>query len=232
MIRGHLEVAHGRADKALMRLYDAVLFGLARLILVEVTWMEVKNSSRPATPPTDIPTRVSPSQAKFRLEQQQKSSSHTDEKVKQLLTLGVALNAFIVAFAQRAGAGMLVGILAFALTASVFLCVGTLRVRPTAEPDLSDPSSDLDESAWARDVVSAAHQEHLAHMYRVDLYRAARRWFLLAFAGAPVIVAFAPEPPMCQYRPDYNRLAAQGRFGGYHTSTKRIIRPEELDGSG
>lgn len=194
MISQKLEEALGTADAALMRLYDALLFVLARLILVEVTWEEVKDSKRPWKAPTKVPEQVNASQAKFRLEQQQKSSTHTDEKVKQLLTLSVALNAFIVAFARGLGSAMLIGVMAFSLTASVFLCIGTLRVRPSAEPDLSDPSIDPEEFAWAKDLILATQQEQLAHMYRVDLYRAARRWFLLAFAITPFIVALAPKP--------------------------------------
>lgn len=189
----HWERALDRLDDAATAIYDLLLFLLARVALVAVTLAEVRRNSRLAAAAPTIPSRIRPAQARFHFDQIQESSKHTDEKVKQLLTLSVALNAFLVAFARALGGGALVFTVALGLTACVFLCVGTLRVRSSALPDLQDALSDPGEHGWARDLVAAAQHQRLSHLYRVDLYRAARRWFVLALTLALAIVAAAPR---------------------------------------
>jgi hypothetical protein len=188
-------------DDAIMWGRDVLVFILARIVLVFVAFSEVrKQSRRPGERSTQLPERVAPEQAKFDHQHQEASSAHTDDKVKQLLTLATAVNTLVLAYASRVGVRLLLLAIATALTGTVFLCVSILGVRNAARPEFTDATNDAEQHEWARSLAVATEFSMRAHIYRVDIFRAARRWFLLAFILALVAIASArnapPAPPV------------------------------------
>jgi len=175
-----------RLERWVARVLDGALFCLVRVVLVEPTWAELRERTYHVSGPPAPPGKISPAQARFIFEQEQLSDEHTDNKVRQLLTLTSALATLVSAIAlSKFGRGV-VALILIPLLATVYICLGgLLGVRvyhlPTA-------SVERNEQEWARDMLTATRLNRGASALRVDLYRAALRWFLLALIVAPIAV--------------------------------------------
>jgi hypothetical protein len=164
------------------------VFVLCWVGLTEPTWAEVRR--RTYLDFDDRPSHaLDAAQSEFRFKLQHEDSGHTDDKIKQLLTLSSGLATIILAFVRDVRPrGLVVAVLAV-LFACVYLCVSTLGVRRDAKPGLGDASQDEKalEAAWARDVAEATLLNERAHAFRVDRFRAAGRFLRLAFLLTPVL---------------------------------------------
>jgi hypothetical protein len=79
------------------------------------------------------------------------------------------------------------------LMASVYICLGGLLVvQKHSLPEMSAAEGDPDDQQWAKDMIVAIRFNRGRRFCRVDLYRAALRWFLLALLLAPLAVVFRP----------------------------------------
>ncbi len=173
---------------ALTWIGDLFVFVLCWIGHTEPTWAEVRR--RIYLDATRVPSHALDSaQSEFRFKLQREDSSHTDDKVKQLLTLSAALSTIIVALVRDVRPRWLVVVVLAVLFACVYVCVAALGVRRDVLPGLGD-AGQADgslQAAWARDLAEATVLNGRAHAFRVDLFRAAGRFFRLAFLLTPVL---------------------------------------------
>jgi len=180
-------------ERIATRAYDAAVFLLLRFMSVDATFDEVKGRCYPEEPAPSHPLDADQAELLFKL--QREDSDHTDTKVRQLLTLGSSLVTIVLVFARDAQPVALLITLSVLLLAAVLLCVATLGIRPSAVPRLEDSSATGNREQWARDLDAARRRNVGSHAYRVDCYRAATRYFLIALLMTPVLPAFsAPKP--------------------------------------
>ena len=175
---------------------DRFLYALCRLAAIDLRLSEVGERTYrpiPATPAHDLDK----AQAEFLFKMQREDSAHTDDKVKQLLTLSSSLATIILAFVRDVRPRGLVVFVLAVLFACVYLCISVLEVRTGQTPtpgDAGQPSDDLDQE-WASDLTASLFANRRAQDYRVDRYRAAGRYFRLAFLLTPVLAwCTVPRP--------------------------------------
>jgi hypothetical protein len=181
------------------------IFILARGVLVQIPVRHIEEHRGPSIGRTPAPdTPLSPVRAEFLWSEQQSQSAHTDSMVKQLLTLSTALATVVFTLLDGAlpwlRAPAIVGLLV-----SVLFCLQGLGVRRSSAPDtphFADPNGD---QQWAEDVVAATRYNRGGHAHRVDLYRAAWRWFVLALILAAL--AGLTRPPQTQARDTSSKSA-------------------------
>ena len=156
------------------------LFLLARLVLVEIPVRHIEDHRGPSighTPPPATP--LDPVRAEFLWREQESATAHTDSMVKQLLTLSSALAT--VAFTLLGGTQPWLRAPAIAgLLVSVLFCLQGLGVRRVSAPDTPHTADPTGKQLWAEDVIAATRYNRGSHGHRVDLYRAAWRWFVIA----------------------------------------------------
>jgi hypothetical protein len=180
-------------ERVVTRVYDGVVFLLLRLMSVDATFDEVKGRCYPEE---SAPShKVDANQAELLFKVQREDSDHTDTKVRQLLTLGSSLVTIILVFARDEEPKALLATLSALLLAEVVLCIATLGIRPSAMPRLEDSSATGNREQWARDLDTARRRNVGSHAYRVDCYRAATRYFLVALLMTPVLAAFSRPKP-------------------------------------
>jgi len=182
-----------KLERWLTFVFDVSLFILVRLVLVDMTFGEFQERSHGVSNPPLPPGKIRPNQAHFIFEQERLADQHTDDKVKQLLTLTSALATLVAAIAvSKFGLGVhRIPVILLPLLAAVYICVGgLLDVRVHSLPTLSEAGADPDDQEWARGVIAATGFNRGSRFFRVDLYRAALRWFLVALLIAPLAVAF------------------------------------------
>jgi hypothetical protein len=171
-------------------------FLLTRLALVTVSLRETRAEQYPVT--TLVPNHaIDKGQAEFLFTTEREDSAHTDEKVKQLLTLSSSLAAVILVFARDVRPRWIIVLLLALLVVTVFMCVGVFGVRTVNLPTVEDAAKDDNDGTWAKDVIRSYAENEARHAFRVDRYRAAVRYFLLALVLTPVAAAFTasrPEP--------------------------------------
>jgi hypothetical protein len=181
-----------RLERWLIFVFDISLFILVRLVLVDITLAEFRQRSHGVLNPPLPAGRISPSQAQFVFEQERLADEHTDDKVKQLLTLTSSLTALLTAIAvSRFGLGVSeIAVVLLPLLAAVYICLGgVLDIRIHSLPTITQVGADPEDQEWARGMVSATGVNRGSRFFRVDLYRAALRWFLVALLIAPFVVA-------------------------------------------
>lgn len=159
-----------------------VLLFLLRLVNLAVTWPELRHGGYSQDYHNlELSQALDAEEAVFLFHEQEKSSDHTDEKLRQLLTLGTALAALISVFGRGAFGDLLVISVVACLLAAVLLSIaGVSGVRTHSLPGLSDPQAQGAKDEWARSLITALKANANTHALRVDMYRAAVRWFVLA----------------------------------------------------
>jgi len=139
---------------------------------------------------------IDPEQAEFLFKLQREDSAHTDDKVKQLLTLSSSLATVILVFARDVRPRWLVVVLLGLLVTTVFLCLSILGVRTFHVPVPEDSSNEeLNSRVWARDIMVSYAGNKARHDFRVDRYRAAGRYFRLALLLTPLAAIFTVARP-------------------------------------
>lgn len=123
--------------------------------------------------------------ALFAFEQAEEDSDHTDSKSRQLLTLSASLATVLLVFGPAVTRTWAVVVPSVGLIATVYLSLQILAVRTIAQPI---PESVSESSSWGQDLMTARDANVAYHRYRVDLYRASRRWFVLSL----IVAAFLP----------------------------------------
>jgi hypothetical protein len=179
----------GYVESALIALLDFVSWLLLRLAAIDVSWKELRG--RTYAPDETANLVPEADQAEFLFTLQRENSAHTDGKVGQLLTLSVALATVVVVFARDAQPRWLLVFLICALVISVFLCVTALEVRHETLPVLESKGRAAKRS-WSRDLLLSYHANVAVHRLRVDRYRAAARYFVVALLTTPVLAALTP----------------------------------------
>lgn len=188
-----LQLRLSTIESGIAFLFDFSLFLLVRLVLVEVTIAELRRRSFAVSNPPTPPGKIAADQAQFIFEQERLADQHTDDKVKQLLTLSSSLAALVTTVAlSRFGLDLFpTAVILLPLLAAVYICLGgLLDVRVHSLPTLSEVGGDPSAQEWARGMISAAGINRGTRFLRVSLYRAALRWFLLALLVAPLAVEF------------------------------------------
>jgi len=170
-------------EKRVQILRDWLLWCVLRIALVGVELADIHQQAYSIKSPKIPPGSLRSEDAHFIYAQQEAASQHTDDKIKQLLTLASSFATFLVAI----GPGF-TRLLLLPLAAVVFLCIAALGVRTGSLPDLSPSESDRNGQTWTRDLIRAVQINRGSHFYRVDLYRGARRWFLITFFMMPMIL--------------------------------------------
>jgi hypothetical protein len=163
---------------------DLLLLFILRIALVGVQLNDIRDESYSTNSPSIPSGTLQSQQVQFIYAQQEAASQHTDDKIKQLLTLSSSFATFLLAIGGT-GYGRL---LLFPLAAVVLLCISALAVRTGSLPELSASEGDRNSQVWARDVMRAVQVNRGSHFYRVDLYRGARRWFLVTVFMMPIIL--------------------------------------------
>jgi len=183
-----------------------VLFLLSRLARVHITWGELRERTYPvdALPQYHIDAQ----QAELLFNLQREDSAHTDEKVKQLLTLSASLAALIVAFARDVHPRWLLVLLLALLVACVYLCISIFDVRIEQTPKLEDADGADAANQWAKDLAESRLANRARHQLRVDRFRAASRYFIAAFLLTPLVAYFAQSKPdaVAALRPTIDRM--------------------------
>jgi hypothetical protein len=131
---------------------------------------------------TLLPT--SSDQATFLYEKQESIAQTTTEKVKQLLTLALALGSILLAYVGALSSrtwGLVAGT---ALYVAVYLCIEALGVETWAVPM---PSA----ADWLTGMDTATWENREVQTYQVTMYEVARRWF---FVGLIILPAIAMQP--------------------------------------
>lgn len=173
---------------------DRLLFALSRLVGIKTTLEEARTRTYPMTIPVPDHT-VDPDQAEFLFKGQREDSTHTDDKVKQLLTLSSSLATVVLVFARDVRPPWMVVVLLGLLVSAVFLCLSVLDVRTFQIPTLEDATNKDLKSVWARDLLQSFVANKARHDFRVDRYRAAGRYFRAALILTPVAAAFTVARP-------------------------------------
>jgi hypothetical protein len=179
-------------EKLGTRVFDAVLMLLLYLALVPVEWKRVRLRSYP-TPGTTPDATVE--QAEFLFELQRDDSAHTDDKVKQLLTLSASLAGITLVFGQDVRPRWPFALLIGLLVAVGLLCVSVIGVRSGMVPTPVPGSGDEADIERARDLMQSYDANVAAHGYRADRYRAATRYFRLALILTPVLALMMNPRP-------------------------------------
>jgi hypothetical protein len=124
---------------------DVLMLCLTWLVAVPASRDEIR--ARAYSPQGTMPLHdVDRAQAEFLYKQQREDSAHTDDKVKQLLTLSASLTTAIVVFTRDVEPRWLVAAVMGLLIACVFLCLSVLDVRTAMMPTLEDVRCDDLES--------------------------------------------------------------------------------------
>ena len=183
------DVAERWTEGAFTGLGRIFVYLLCRVAFIELSLKEVRAGRYLNV--KDTPTHVLDSgQAEFLFKTQREDSSHTDDKIKQLLTLSSSLATIILAFVRDVHPQWLVVLVLAVLFACVYLCISVLEVRSGQQPTPGEAAQGDDaelKNRWAHDLVSSLYVNQRAHAYRVDRYRAASRYFRLAFLLTPVL---------------------------------------------
>jgi hypothetical protein len=162
--------------------------------------------------------------ATFVYEQGKLDSAHTDEKVRQLLSLSGILTPIAVVLVNSGRPGFAGWVVVGLLLMSVFLCLQNLEVRN--EVRVTDESVSDDDWSWS--LHDAAQWNAASHSFRVDAYRSARRYFLMALIMTPVAAGVSSR------RADYRAPIAEAHTGSPITVVVPAIlatppSPAELD---
>ncbi len=163
--------------------WNLLLWLLMRLAFVAPTIEEIKKRQYPQLKRALPAHTIAETEARFLFDLAEAASDHTDDKTKQLLTLGSSLVAVLALFGGSVHPRILVGIVAFALLVSILMCVMALGVRRSSVPDVSDPGRTENADTWARDLLEATYENRSFHGFRVDQYRCATRYFVAALVA-------------------------------------------------
>lgn len=175
-----------KLGNAIKSALNGVLWFLMRISSVTLTMSEVANRSNQL--PKALPNyEVSEGEAQFLFERAEVASDHTDDKIKQLLTLSSSLIAVLALFGGNVHSPTAIVIVAFPLLIAVLMCVMALGVRESALPDLSPAKRGEHSEHWASDLVIATHQNSSSHAFRVDQYRSALRYFVTALVATAIL---------------------------------------------
>lgn len=162
-------------------MFDTLLWAAMRCVGIDVSRQAVHIRGYAVDP---IPAHpVDAEQAKFLFDACETANSHTDDKVKQLITVSSSLATFISVFAHDVRPRALVVIVVALLVVTVMLCLSVFGVRREMVPTLEDCSVNGNAQVWAADLLRSCHANRARHFFRVDLYRAASRYFLVALFG-------------------------------------------------
>lgn len=189
-------------------LHARALFALARCVVVDIPLRHIQEHGGAPLGFEPTPgTALDPARAAFMWNEQATASAHTDAMVKQMVTLSSALAT--VVFTLLGGANPWLRSLAIlGLLASVLLCLQALGVRRDAMPEVPHAIGPAGDQEWAEDLGLATRINRGAHAHRVDLYRAAWRWFVLALSVAAVAGMMRPRPRSTAYVDAEYRSAA------------------------
>jgi hypothetical protein len=174
-------------------IFDLGLFILVRAVFVDMTLEDFHERSYGASMPPLPPGRIKSDHAHFIFEQERLADQHTDDKVRQLLTVTSALAALVstIALSKFGVAIHGVVLIGLPLLPAVYICVGgLLGIRVHSLPTVSEAGADPNDQEWARGLITATGFNRGSRLFRVDLYRAALRWFLLALLLVPFVLAF------------------------------------------
>lgn len=191
-------------------MFDTLLWAAMRCVGIGVSRRAVHLRSYDADPVPAHP--VDPEQAKFLFDACEAANSHTDDKVKQLITVSSSLATFISIFAHDVHPRWLVVVVVALLVVTVMLSLSVFGVRREMVPTLEDCSITGNDTVWAADLIRSCHANRASHFFRVDLYRAASRYFLAALFGT-LGLAFFQQPTadrFAQLTDTVQRIERQG----------------------
>lgn len=160
--------------------YPRTLSLLARSVFVGIPREHLEQHRAPSVefrPGTGVV--LDPKRAEFLWTEQEAASAHTDEMTKQLLTLSSALVTVFITLLPWALLVLRFAAIA-ALLVSVVFCLQGFGVRRKSVPDTPYAMSEVGDREWTNDLITATGYNRGSHFHRVDLYRAAKRWFMLA----------------------------------------------------
>lgn len=181
-------------EAGIVCVYDCAIFLLLRGMGIEARFGEVrKRAYRRSDTIPGFP--IDPAQAEFVFRWEREGSDHTDDKTKQLLALSSSLVTVVLVFANDAKPVALLILVMALLLAVVILCVAVLGVRTSSTPTLEDSTNPHNQKIWAKDLVIAASINAAGHRFRVDCYRTAARYLLLALLLTPVLAALSKSKP-------------------------------------
>lgn len=167
-------------------LWNRVLWLLMRVALVTPSLREIQERKYPLA--KGLPEHeIAEAEARFLFQLAESASDHTDDKIKQLLTLSSSLVTVLALFGDRVQPRILVVIVALTLLVSVLMCVTALGVRRWAVPDVFEPTGAEDSDTWARNLLQATYTNRSFHAFRVDQYRSALRYFVAALIATGLL---------------------------------------------
>ena len=171
-------------SKAVSIASNAFLWACTRIVLMGLSMGDLERGYYQAehNPWSDI-KEPGVEGAMLIFDQQEIGSKHTDEMAKQLLAIGGILTPLAVAL--RAPHSTVVTLMPIAaLLIMVALCMRIFNVRMVSVPDPPRAGEAGSQAQWAKDLLDAAMVNGRSHALRVDLYRAAQRWFIIALVAA------------------------------------------------
>jgi len=171
-------------------LLDWLLLAVLKAVRVDVELADVRR--RAYTETALQAYDIDATEAEFLFDAAEDASKHTDEKVKQLLTVSSALTTLVSVFGREAAPRLVIAGVALFLVVCVILCLNVLSVRKYTLPILEDRKAPNHSDVWAKDLLRSAYANRAAHFFRVDLYRAASRYFVLALVLSMVVI-FTPK---------------------------------------
>lgn len=183
-----------RIESAIAVSSAAALHALARIAGIEVAFSESKARTYRSRDSV-VAASLDGAHAEFLFNLQREDSTHTDDKVKQLLALSSSLAAVLLAFARDVRPQWMIVVILTLLVCAVFLCLSVLGVRTEQFPTLESPTLADGDNSWAHDLVAAGNANAAAHAFRVDRYRAASRYFRLALLLTPIAAVFTVARP-------------------------------------
>jgi hypothetical protein len=173
-------------------LEDVLVAVLIKVVGVSSSWREIRAKRYElAVFDYESLSNIDVEHAKFFFEQIQASQEKTDEKVAHLLTLSGSLAGFTSIVGAFILANLTSTLVVGALVGCVVLCLANISVRTERVPDLVDASDERYNVDWAKELLRSANDNYGWHAYRVDIFRAARRWFLLAMIGGVLLILLA-----------------------------------------
>lgn len=157
---------------------DILLLLAMWIVGVFVAFREVRGRSY--TPQAVPKYPMDHDQVKILFDVSESASAHTDDKIKQLLTVSSSLATFVAVFSRATEPRWLGAVVVWLLLMAVVLCLSAFEVRREMVPVPEDKDSDTNHVAWARDLLKSCYANRASHFFRVDQYRAATRYFMLA----------------------------------------------------
>jgi hypothetical protein len=182
----------GSFRELLVGLKDAVVFALLRAAGMSVAWRSVREESTDSGMSVDKNKKYLASEAAMLFEIGKGASDHTDDKAKHLMALSASLFTFLLVFARDLEPHILMVLSVVAFLLTVVLCQKILGVRVEMAPSPVAGESFRDE--WARDLISSYIYNRNRHAFRVEVFRAACRWFLLGFVLAIPMLFLGQDP--------------------------------------